>query len=59
MDDAVWAAEKAVDKAQMDWNDAKKVMEELRFKPQLMSFKAWIWASATVSTLCCLIGISA
>ncbi|KAL5811919.1 hypothetical protein ACOSQ3_026869 [Xanthoceras sorbifolium] len=50
VDDAIWAAEKAVSKAELEWKEAKKLMEELKLKPQLVSFRAWIWASATVSS---------
>ncbi|KAK1578479.1 hypothetical protein Q3G72_030550 [Acer saccharum] len=50
VDDAIWAAEKAVSKAESEWKEAKILMEELKLKPQLVSFKAWIWASATVSS---------
>ncbi|GKA57228.1 hypothetical protein Tco_0756416 [Tanacetum coccineum] len=48
LDDAIWAAEKALEKAKMEWESAKIVMEELMFKPHYMSFKAWIWASASL-----------
>lgn len=48
MDDAIWAAEKAVSKAESEWKQAIKLMEELKLKPQLLSSKAWLWASATV-----------
>ncbi|GKE65972.1 hypothetical protein Tco_1520133, partial [Tanacetum coccineum] len=41
LDDAIWAAEKALEKAKMEWESAKTVMEELMFKPHYMSFKAW------------------
>nr|GEY73803.1 protein SET domain group 40 [Tanacetum cinerariifolium] len=40
LDDAIWAAEKALEKAKMEWESAKTVMEELMFKPHYMSFKA-------------------
>lgn len=50
LDDAIWAAEKASEKANMEWESAKTVMEELMFKPHYMSFKAWIWASASISS---------
>lgn len=49
MDDAIWAAEKAVSKAELEWKNAIALMEELRLKPQLVTFRAWLWASATVS----------
>ncbi|KAK4837822.1 hypothetical protein QYF36_008707 [Acer negundo] len=50
VDDAIWAAEKAVSKAESERKEAKILMEELKLKPQLVSFKAWVWASATVSS---------
>lgn len=50
VDDAFCAAEKAVSKAESEWKQANKLMEELNLKPQLLSFKAWLWASATVSS---------
>ncbi|KVI08676.1 Rubisco LS methyltransferase, substrate-binding domain-containing protein [Cynara cardunculus var. scolymus] len=50
LDDATWAAEKALEKAKMEWESATTIMEELMFKPHYMSFKAWIWASASISS---------
>lgn len=50
MDDAIWTAERAVEKDKMDWREATALMGELNLKPQLMTFKAWLWASATVSS---------
>ncbi|KAK4430486.1 protein SET DOMAIN GROUP 40 [Sesamum alatum] len=50
IDDAIWAAEKAVDKGKMEWEEAAPVMCELNLKPQLMTFYAWLWASATISS---------
>lgn len=49
MDDAIWAAEKAILKAEFEWKEANVVMEQLMLKPQLLTFRAWLWASATVS----------
>ncbi|KAJ9540914.1 hypothetical protein OSB04_027420 [Centaurea solstitialis] len=50
LDDAIWAAEKALEKAKMEWKSATAIMKELMFKPHYMSFKAWIWASASISS---------
>ncbi|KAD0812907.1 hypothetical protein R6Q59_007983 [Mikania micrantha] len=50
LDDAIWAAERALEKTKMEWQSATAVMEELMFKPHYMSFKAWIWASASISS---------
>lgn len=49
MHDAIWAAEKATLKAEDDWKEANALMEQLKLKPQLQTFRAWLWASATVS----------
>ncbi|KAJ0042589.1 hypothetical protein Pint_18310 [Pistacia integerrima] len=51
VDDAIWAAGKAVLKAEIEWKEASKLMEQLQLKPQLVSFKAWLWASGTVRIL--------
>ncbi|CAA3014580.1 SET DOMAIN GROUP 40 [Olea europaea subsp. europaea] len=50
MDDAIWTAERAVEKDKIDWREATALMGELNLKPQLMTFKAWLWASATISS---------
>ncbi|KAG9137020.1 hypothetical protein Leryth_013863, partial [Lithospermum erythrorhizon] len=50
IDDAVWAAEKAVTKAKSDWQQAGLIMQELDFKSHLCTFKAWLWASGTISS---------
>nr|XP_043632063.1 protein SET DOMAIN GROUP 40 isoform X2 [Erigeron canadensis] len=50
LDDAIWTAEKALEKTKVEWKDACPIMEELMFKPHYMSFKAWIWASASISS---------
>ncbi|XP_031262945.1 protein SET DOMAIN GROUP 40-like isoform X2 [Pistacia vera] len=50
VDDAIWAAGKAVLKAEIEWKEASKLMEQLQLKPQFVSFKAWLWASGTVSS---------
>lgn len=51
MDDAIWTAEKAISKAETEWREASRLMEELKVKPKLTSFRAWLWACATVSIL--------
>uniref|UniRef100_A0A2P2JJY2 Protein SET DOMAIN GROUP 40 n=2 Tax=Rhizophora mucronata TaxID=61149 RepID=A0A2P2JJY2_RHIMU len=50
VDDAIWAAEKATSKAKLEWEEAKPLIQELELKPQLCTFKAWLWASATISS---------
>ncbi|KAL3845061.1 hypothetical protein ACJIZ3_002464 [Penstemon smallii] len=50
IDDAIWTAEKAVQKSKMEWKEANLLMSELKLKPQLITFKAWLWASATISS---------
>ncbi|KAL2504441.1 Protein SET DOMAIN GROUP 40 [Abeliophyllum distichum] len=50
MDEAIWTAERAVEKSKMDWGEASVLMRELNLKPQLSTFKAWLWASATISS---------
>ncbi|KAL3525098.1 hypothetical protein ACH5RR_013470 [Cinchona calisaya] len=50
VDDAIWAAEKAVAKAKLEWEEASLVMVDLKLKPTLLNFKAWLWASATISS---------
>lgn len=51
MYDAIWAAEKATEKAKLDWEEVSAVLVELKFKPAVLNFKAWLWASATVSII--------
>ncbi|KAI3982980.1 hypothetical protein MKX01_010463 [Papaver californicum] len=50
VDDAIWAAERAVSKAEMEWREAIPLMRELELRPQLLTFKSWLWSSATVSS---------
>ncbi|XP_030490439.2 protein SET DOMAIN GROUP 40 [Cannabis sativa] len=50
VEDAIWATQKAVLKAELEWKEANVVMKELNLKPRLLTFKAWLWASATVSS---------
>ncbi|XP_038686972.1 protein SET DOMAIN GROUP 40 [Tripterygium wilfordii] len=50
VDDAIWATETAVAKARLEWKEASALMEELKLKPQLLTFRAWLWASATISS---------
>lgn len=49
MDDAIWIAEKAAGKAKLEWKKATVIMVALEFKPALLTLRAWLWASATVS----------
>lgn len=51
MDHAIWATEKAISKAEQDWKEALALMHELEFRPQFLTFRSWLWASATVRTL--------
>ncbi|XP_047314922.1 protein SET DOMAIN GROUP 40 [Impatiens glandulifera] len=50
VDDGIWSAEKAIQKAKLDWQEATSLMKDLGFKPSLQTFKAWLWASATISS---------
>ncbi|KAG5534401.1 hypothetical protein RHGRI_022500 [Rhododendron griersonianum] len=49
VDDAIWAAEKATSKAEFSWIEAISLMKELNLKSRTLTFRAWVWASATVS----------
>lgn len=51
VDEALWVTEKAVLKAKSEWKEARALMEDLMLKPQLLTFKAWVWAAATVRNL--------
>ncbi|KAJ0703690.1 putative [histone H3]-lysine(4) N-trimethyltransferase chromatin remodeling SET family [Helianthus annuus] len=50
VDDAIWAAERALERTKTEWESATAIMEQLMFKPHYMSFKAWVWASASISS---------
>ncbi|XP_008457031.1 protein SET DOMAIN GROUP 40 isoform X3 [Cucumis melo] len=50
VDYAIWATEKAALKSRMDWRGVKGLMQESNIKNQLQTFKAWLWASATISS---------
>ncbi|MCL7050177.1 hypothetical protein MKW94_016709 [Papaver nudicaule] len=50
VDDAIWATERAVSKAEMQWKEAVPLMRELELRPQLLTFRSWLWSSATVSS---------
>ncbi|KAK9115707.1 hypothetical protein Sjap_014654 [Stephania japonica] len=50
VDDAIWAAEKAISNAESEWKEALSLMRELEFQRQLLTFRSWLWASATIST---------
>ncbi|KAL6225727.1 hypothetical protein ACLB2K_004576 [Fragaria x ananassa] len=50
VEDAIWAADKAISKAEFEWKETNAFMEQLKLKPQLRTFRAWLWASATVSS---------
>lgn len=48
--DAIWAAEKAISKARSEWKEANQLMKEINLKPQLLTFRAWLWAASTISS---------
>ncbi|XP_073148777.1 protein SET DOMAIN GROUP 40 isoform X2 [Henckelia pumila] len=50
IDDAIWTTEKAVHKCKMEWEEASPLMSELHLKPQFVTYQAWLWASATISS---------
>ncbi|KAF2314763.1 hypothetical protein GH714_033482 [Hevea brasiliensis] len=50
VDDAIWTTEKAISKAESEWKRANLLMQELKLKSRLLSLRAWIWASATISS---------
>ncbi|TYH12544.1 hypothetical protein ES288_A06G076100v1 [Gossypium darwinii] len=52
VDYAIWATQKAVTKAKYEWEQAFTLMKELKLKPPLLTFRAWIWATGTVSSQC-------
>ncbi|KAF5957941.1 hypothetical protein HYC85_005166 [Camellia sinensis] len=50
VNDAIWAAEKATVKAEFDWKEAISLMKELKLNHRLLTFRAWLWASASISS---------
>ncbi|KAG2239298.1 hypothetical protein Bca52824_090158 [Brassica carinata] len=50
VEDAVWAAEKAIAKSKSEWKEAVTLMKELDLKPKFQSLHAWNWASSTISS---------
>ncbi|XP_004145844.1 protein SET DOMAIN GROUP 40 isoform X4 [Cucumis sativus] len=50
VDYAIWATEKAALKSRTDWRGVEGLMQESNIKSQLQTFKAWLWASATISS---------
>ncbi|XP_027939035.1 protein SET DOMAIN GROUP 40 isoform X1 [Vigna unguiculata] len=50
VDEAVWVTEKAILKAKSEWKESHALMEDLMFRPQFLTFKAWVWAAATISS---------
>ncbi|XP_071722759.1 protein SET DOMAIN GROUP 40 [Rutidosis leptorrhynchoides] len=50
VDDAIWATEKAVAKAESEWKESKALLDELQLKPQLRTIRAWLWAFGTISS---------
>lgn len=50
MDDAIWLTERVISKAELEWREATSLMKQLELKPQFVTFKAWLWASATISS---------
>ncbi|KAG5081187.1 hypothetical protein JHK86_005252 [Glycine max] len=51
VDEAMWVTEKAMLKAKSEWKEAHALMEDLMFKPQFLTFKAWVWAAATTTLI--------
>ncbi|KAH9614540.1 hypothetical protein KSS87_002863 [Heliosperma pusillum] len=58
VDDAIWLAEKVISKVELEWRGAIGLLEQLNLKARFLTFKAWLWSSATdysvgyVLTLC-------
>ncbi|KAJ8511264.1 hypothetical protein OPV22_001698 [Ensete ventricosum] len=50
VEDAIWVSEKAVVIAKSEWKEAVGLMQDLDLKPQLLTFRSWLWASATISS---------
>ncbi|EOY03098.1 SET domain group 40, putative isoform 2 [Theobroma cacao] len=50
VDYAIWAAQKALSKAEYEWKKATPLMKELKLKLQFLTFRAWIWATGTISS---------
>ncbi|XVF20462.1 hypothetical protein REPUB_Repub12eG0002300 [Reevesia pubescens] len=50
VDYAIWAADKAVSKAEYEWKQASPLLNQLKLKPPLLAFRAWVWATATISS---------
>ncbi|XP_020575094.1 protein SET DOMAIN GROUP 40 isoform X2 [Phalaenopsis equestris] len=48
VEDAIWVSEKAVVRARSDWKESLVVMQEMKLKLKFLSFRSWLWASATV-----------
>lgn len=46
----MWVTEKAILKAKSEWKEALALMEDLMFRPQFLTLKAWLWAAATISS---------
>ncbi|KAL2942847.1 Protein SET DOMAIN GROUP 40 [Bienertia sinuspersici] len=50
VDDAIWVTEKVMSKTEFDWKEAIGLLKQLELKPQFVTSKAWLWASATISS---------
>lgn len=50
VEDAIWVSERAVHRAKSDWKEAVSLMQEMDLKPQLLTFRSWLWALATISS---------
>ncbi|XP_020575093.1 protein SET DOMAIN GROUP 40 isoform X1 [Phalaenopsis equestris] len=50
VEDAIWVSEKAVVRARSDWKESLVVMQEMKLKLKFLSFRSWLWASATISS---------
>ncbi|XP_008805044.1 protein SET DOMAIN GROUP 40 isoform X2 [Phoenix dactylifera] len=50
VEDAVWVSERAVHRAKSDWKESISLMQEMDLKPQLLTFRSWLWALSTISS---------
>lgn len=49
VEDAVWAAERAVEMAHKEWEETKPLLQTLGLRHHLLTLKVWRWACSTVS----------
>ncbi|PKA48119.1 Protein SET domain group 40 [Apostasia shenzhenica] len=50
VEDAIWASKKAILKAKSDWKECLLILQQMKLKPHLLSFRSWLWASATITS---------